>query len=108
MKREKVNGSVPVPVIDFKKKSPPSRRLLGPKSLNPIINSLESEVAQEIVNRKSNITKELIQLPNLKFMNIKQDDDFNDRTDRVGRSSERQLLPIASDDKLNPVNLASS
>ena len=60
MKRERVNGSVPVPVIDFEKQSPPSRRLLGPKSLNPIINSLESEAAQEIVNRKSNITKEPI------------------------------------------------
>ena len=108
MKREKVNGSVPVPVIDFKKKSPPSRRILGPKSLNPIINSLESEAAQEIVNRKSNITKEPIQLPNLKFKTIDHDDDFNDRTDRLGRASERQLVPISSDDKLNPVNLASS
>ena len=60
MKRERVNGSVPVPVIDLKSKSPPSRRLLGPKSLNPITNSLESEVAQEIVNIKSNIAKEPI------------------------------------------------
>ena len=47
-------------------------------------------------------------MPNLKFKTIDHDDDFNERTDRIGRASERQLVPISSDDKLNPVNLASS
>ena len=83
MKRERASGSIPVAQTGSQVRIPPSRRLLGPKSLNPITSSIDS--APEVTESKNqqHILKRPIQLPNLRFKTINHDEDLNDRIERL-------------------------